>query len=38
MDFEREYTPAEPQIDEIWVIDGRGQMIRLEVDDDVEDD
>ena len=39
MDFEREYTPEEPQTDEIWVLDGRGRMVKLEVeDDDAEDD
>lgn len=38
MDFEREYDPVEIQTDEIWVLDGRGRMVKLEVDDDVEDD
>ena len=38
MDFEREYTPTEPQTDEILVLDGRGEMVKVEVDDDVEDD
>ena len=36
--YEAEGTPTEPQMDKIWVLDGRGHMIRLEVDDDVEDD
>ena len=38
MDFEREYTPTEPQTDEIWVLDGRGEMVKVEVDDDAEYD
>lgn len=38
MEYEREYTPTEPQTDEVWVIDGKGKMIRLEVEDDVADD
>lgn len=38
MDFEREaYTEANP-MDEIWVMDGKGNMVKLEVDDDVGDD
>lgn len=36
--YEVEYTPAEPQTDAIWVMDGRGRLIQLEVDDDVADD
>ena len=38
MEYEQEYTPTEPQTDEVWVIDGKGKMIRLEVEDDVADD
>lgn len=38
MEYEREYTPTEPQTDEVWVMDGKGHMIRLEVEDDVADD
>lgn len=38
INFETEYTPKEPQTDAIWVMDGRGQMIQVEVDDDVADD
>jgi hypothetical protein len=38
MEYEHEYTPTEPQTDEVWVMDGKGKMIRLEVEDDVADD
>ena len=38
MKYEQEYTPTEPQKDEVWVRDGRGRFIKLEVDDDVTDD
>lgn len=38
MDFEQEYIPTAPQEDEIWVRDGKGNLIRLEVEDDVADD
>lgn len=38
MKYEHEYTPSEPQTDEIWVRDGRGNLIKLEVDDDADDD
>ena len=38
MTYESEYTPTEPQVDEIWVIDGRGNLVKLEVEDDVADD
>ena len=38
MDFEREAYTEENPMDEIWVMDGRGQMVKLEVDDDVGDD
>lgn len=36
--FEAEYTPTEPQTDAVWVRDGRGRLVRLEVDDDASDD
>lgn len=36
-DFEREYTPAEPQVDEVYVTDGRGKLVELEVEDDASD-
>lgn len=35
--FEPEGTPSEPQEDAVYVIDGRGRMVKLEVDDDVAD-
>ena len=38
MDFEREGYEEQNPIDEIWVRDGRGKMVRLEVKDDVDDD
>ena len=38
MDFEREAYIEENPVDEIWVMDGRGRMVKLEVDDDVGDD
>lgn len=38
-DYEQEWTPDTPQEDSIYVLDGRGKMRRLEVeDDDVADD
>lgn len=36
--FEVEYTPVELQKDEIYVRDGRGRFVRLEVEDDATDD
>ena len=36
--FEREGYEEENPVDEIWVMDGRGRMVKLEVDDDVGDD
>ena len=38
MDFERESYEEHNPIDEIWVRDGRGKMVRLEVEDDATDD
>ena len=38
MEFEREGYEEENPMDEIWVRDGRGRMVRLEVEDDVDDD
>lgn len=38
MVYEQEYTPTEPEKDMIFVLDGRGQFIELEVEDDVSDD
>ena len=35
---EPEYTPTEPQVDTIWVLDGRGRLVEVEVPDDVEND
>ena len=36
--YEPEYTPDEPQEDAVYVIDGRGNFVKLEVDDDAGDD
>ena len=36
--YEAEYTPAEPQTDAVWVMDGRGKMVKVEVEDDASDD
>jgi hypothetical protein len=36
--FEVEGTPDELQVDTIWVLNGRGEMVKLEVDDDAGDD
>ena len=38
MEFEREGYEEQNPVDEIWVRDGRGRMVRLEVEDDVDDD
>lgn len=38
MEFEQEYTPTEPQTDMIFVLDGRGRLVELEVKDDDCDD
>lgn len=38
IEFEAEYTPDEPQVDTVWVLDGRGQLVAKEVEDDVADD
>lgn len=38
MKYETEGYTEENPMDEIWVMDGRGRMVKLEVDDDVVDD
>ena len=38
IEYESEGYIEENPTDEIWVMDGRGKMIKLEVDDDVGDD
>ena len=38
MKYEIEGYEEENPIDEIWVMDGRGRMVKLEVEDDVADD
>lgn len=38
IDFEPETYEEENPVDTVWVRDGRGQMIKLEVEDDVADD
>lgn len=35
--YEHEGFPDEPQVDMVWVLDGRGRMVAVEVDDDVGD-
>ena len=37
IEYELETYEEENPVDTIWVRDGRGQMIKLEVDDDVDD-
>ena len=38
IELEAEGMPDEPQVDTIWVLDGRGQLVTKEVEDDVADD
>lgn len=38
IDFEPETYEEENPVNTVWVRDGRGQMIKLEVEDDVADD
>ena len=38
IEFEAECMPDEPQVDTIWVLDGRGRLVAKEVEDDVTDD
>lgn len=38
IEYEAEYTPTEPQTDAVWVRDGRGNIVKLEVSDDADDD
>ena len=35
--YEQEGFPEEPQVDTVWVLDGRGRMVAMEVADDVGD-
>ena len=35
--FENEGTPVEPQEDAIWVLDGRGELVKVEVLEDADD-
>ena len=37
MIFEREGYTEENPVDEIWVMDGRGKLVKLEVEDDAGD-
>lgn len=37
MDFEREGYQADVQ-DEIWVLNGKGELVKVEVEDDAGDD
>ena len=36
--MEPEYTPTEPQTDQVYILDGRGKMVKVEVEDDASDD
>lgn len=38
IEYEDETYKEENSVDTVWVRDGRGKMIQLEVDDDVDDD
>ena len=38
MKYETEGYTEENPMDEIWVMDGKGNMVKLEVDDDADDD
>lgn len=35
--FEREFEPTEPQADKVFILDGRGRLIEMEVGEDVSD-
>ena len=37
-EYEAETYEEENAVDTVWVRDGRGKMIKLEVEDDVDDD
>ena len=37
-ELEVQGEPNEPQVDTVFVLDGRGRAVRLEVPDDAEDD
>lgn len=37
-EFEREGYVEENPVDSVWVRDGRGRLVKLEVDDDASDD
>lgn len=37
-EYEREWTPDSPQEDSIYVLDGRGELVRVEVANDADDD
>ena len=37
MEYEAEYTPTEPQTDQVYILDGRGKMVMVEVPDDASD-
>ena len=36
--YENEGFPKEPQEDAIWVLNGRGELVKVEVEDDAGDD
>ena len=37
-DYEQEFTPIIPPVDTVMVVDGDGNLVRVEVEDDVTDD
>lgn len=36
--YEQEYTPIIPPVDTVMVMDGEGNLVKVEVEDDVTDD
>lgn len=36
--YEDEGMPKEPQEDQIWVLDGHGELVKVVVEDDADDD
>lgn len=38
IELEQEGFPDEPQMDTVWIRDGRGRMVAMEVADDVAND
>lgn len=38
VDYEQEFTPIIPPVDTVMVVDEEGNLVRVEVEDDVADD